>query len=279
MHRRSSRVLTLPVLAAMLLASGAGLAAAHLYPEATAAWSAYAAATEKRIGRELASPRGFLVMDFDARAGGDRRAVLAGGVVVRQMETPDSAGRALEVPSARVHHWRGAVMIPGITAEQLVAQLQHGAPPTRQEDVLQSRVLERGPHRMKVYLKLQRKKFVTVVYNTEHVVTFTRFGDARATSTSMATKIAEVSDVNTPDERELPVGDDRGFLWRLNAYWRYEDVPGGVIAECESITLSRDVPAVVRYVVEPLIDSAARESMERTLLALRTRFAKGSGAA
>jgi len=36
------------------------------------------------------------------------------------------------------------------------------------------------------------------------------------------------------------VGDDRGFLWRLNAYWRYEQVAGGVIAECESITLSRD---------------------------------------
>jgi hypothetical protein len=92
---------------------------------------------------------------------------------------------------------------------------------------------------MRIYLRLQRQRFVTVVYNTEHTVTFTRFGNTRAASTSTATRIAEVSDPDTPQERELPLGDDRGFLWRLNAYWRYEEVAGGVIAECESISLSR----------------------------------------
>jgi len=120
---------------------------------------------------------------------------------------------------------------------------------------------------------LQRKALVTVTYNTEHVVRFARYGARRATSTSTATKIAEVSAPNTTEQRELPIGDDRGFLWRLNAYWRYEDVTGGTIAECESVTLSRDVPALVRYVVDPLVDSTARESMVRTLLALRAHFA------
>ena len=161
---------------------------------------------------------------------------------------------------------------------QIVTQLQTGTSP-RQEDVLQSRVLERGPDRMKVYLKLQRKKFVTVVYNTEHLVTFARHGGTRATSTSTATKIAEVADPDTPEERELPIGDDRGFLWRLNAYWRYEQTDGGVIAECESISLSRDVPAVVRYLVGPLVERTAKESMARTLLTLRTRFARSTSPA
>jgi hypothetical protein len=72
----------------------------------------------------------------------------------------------------------------------------------------------------------------------------------------------------------LPIGDDRGFLWRLNAYWRYEEVAGGVLAECESISLSRDVPSLVRYFVGPLVESAARDSMERTLTTLRMRFAR-----
>jgi hypothetical protein len=125
---------------------------------------------------------------------------------------------------------------------------------------------------MRVSLKLQRKKIVTVVYNTEHVVMFARGSGARATSASTATRIVEVVDVNTPQERELPAGDDRGFLWRLNAYWRYEQVANGVIAECESITLSRDIPAVVRFVVRPLVERAARESMARTLVSLRARF-------
>jgi len=50
-------------------------------------------------------------------------------------------------------------------------------------------------------------------------------------------------------------------------------VAGGVIAECESISLSRDAPALVRYVAEPLIESTARESMDRTLTSFRARFA------
>ena len=66
--------------------------------------------------------------------------------------------------------------------------------------------------------------------------------------------------------------NDRGFLWRLNAYWRYQDIAGGVVAECESLTLSRDVPSVVRFLVNPVIERTAIESMTRTLSALRTRF-------
>jgi hypothetical protein len=47
---------------------------------------------------------------------------------------------------------------------------------------------------------------------------------------------------------------------------------GGVIAECESLSLSRDVPVLVDYVVGRIIDGTARESMERTLSALRARY-------
>ena len=274
MLRFSPRSRTAP-LVAMLWVSAAAASAAHLYPETAAAWTDYVSATESRIKRELGSPHRFLAIDFDPDAAEERRAVLGGAIVVQQVETIDSLGGHMAVPSALVHHWRGDALIPGMTAAQLVARLQTDEPP-RQEDVLQARVLERAPNRMRVYLKLQRSQFVTVVYNTEHVVTFARDSPTRATSTSTATRIAEVSLPNTPQERELPVGDDRGFLWRLNAYWRYEDVAGGVIAECESMSLSRDVPSLVRYLVSPLIESTARESMIRTLLALKAHFAPGS---
>jgi hypothetical protein len=257
--------------AVMLLGSAAGLAAARLCPESVAGWNTYVSATEARIARELKSPRGFLALDFASGATAARQALLAGETVVEPVETTGARGEPIEVPSAMVHHWRGAVLIPGMTVARLIAELQQGAPPTKQEDVLESKVLERRPDWMRVSLKLQRKKIVTVVYNTEHVVVFAR-GSARATSASTATRIVEVADVNTPREHELPAGDDRGFLWRLNAYWRYEQVGNGVIAECESITLSRDIPAVLRFVVRPLVERAARESMTRTLVSLRARF-------
>jgi hypothetical protein len=243
--------------------------AARLKPEAETGWTKYVAATERRMASELAGHERFLSLDFTSSAAADHRALLAGQVVVHDIESLDTSGEGIDIPSALVHHWRGAVFVPHATVDGILTKLQSGELLTQQEDVLKSSILERAPGRLKVYLKLQRSKIVTVVFNTEHVVTFVRVSPTRATSQSMATKIAELEDPNTPRERELPVGDDRGFLWKLNAYWRYEQVDGGVIIECESVSLSRTVPAVVRYVVGPLIDSTAKESMTRTLDAVR----------
>jgi hypothetical protein len=91
----------------------------------------------------------------------------------------------------------------------------------------------------------------------------------RAAARSVATRIAELADAGTAKEREKPADDDSGFLWRLNAYWRYEEVPGGVIVECESVSLSRSVPMVVRPVANPIVDRIARESLQRTLDSLK----------
>jgi hypothetical protein len=85
-----------------------------------------------------------------------------------------------------------------------------------------------------------------------------------------------VAGAGTAEARERPQGDDRGFFWRLNSYWRYEQVDGGVIVELESLTLSRDVPLGLRVVVEPLIDRVARESLGRTLESLRRTYARST---
>ena len=78
----------------------------------------------------------------------------------------------------------------------------------------------------------------------------------------------------SPQEREKPEGRDRGFLWRLASYWRYEQVDGGVIAECESVSLSRGIPRVLKLFVGRIIDDVARGSMERTLEGMRERLGR-----
>jgi hypothetical protein len=47
--------------------------------------------------------------------------------------------------------------------------------------------------------------------------------------------------------------------------------------ECESLTLSRGVPAILAPFIKPMINGVAKESMQRTLSALRDRFATTEG--
>ena len=109
------------------------------------------------------------------------------------------------------------------------------------------------------------------MYNTEHLVRIHRHGPDRLSSSSVSLRIAELVDQGTADEREMPVGQDHGFLWRLNSYWRFKTVEGGVIVECESLSLSRDVPALASL-ASPIVNGIARESLTRTLEAVRSEL-------
>jgi len=255
----------------------AGATAAELQPLTVKAWNAYVEATEARIARELRAPRGFLALDFQptAEAALERRSVLAREIPVKQMESFDGSGRKIEVPDGMIHHWRGSVFMSGADLDQILSRVINPAVgDTRQEDVLQSRVLEKRPDFLRIYLKLQRSKFITVVFNTEHTVQARRYNPSRASSTSVATKIAELAMPNSNEEKEKPEGQDRGLLWRMNSYWRYEQVAGGVIVQCETITLSRGLPFFLEPLIRPLINSTAHESMQRTLGAMRERITR-----
>lgn len=253
---------------ALALVDPAAPAGTNPRPETLDGWARYAAAVERRRAAEVTSADRFLAMDFDASGAADRRAVMAGELVVRQRDAADATGEDIDIPHGMVHHWRGAIFLPGVTVDRLLARLEAEPPPLSAE-VLRASQTRRGDGALAVYLRLQRKKIVTAVYDTDHDVRFVRYTSGRAGNTSVATRIVELEHPGTPLERQKAAGEDRGFLWRLNAYWRYQAVPGGVIAECESISLSRDVPFGLGLVAGPIVSSTARESMERTLESLR----------
>jgi hypothetical protein len=264
---------------AIFVAMAATISAESPRSGTLAAWDAYVAAVETRIERELRSPDGFLAQDFADPAGGGRAQLRSGAVLVARMDARDRAGRTMEVPSGTNQHWRGSIFVPGVTLDGLLSRLQHpSASDPLQEDVLAVRVLDRHEDQLDLFIRMTRRSIVTVTYDTEHHVTYRRHGPRRASSRSVATKIVEVDHPGTPDERPRTDGDDRGFLWRLNSYWRYEEVTGGVIVELESVTLSRPVPFGLGALVEPLIDRIARESVGRTLENLRRYFAAAAPA-
>jgi hypothetical protein len=241
------------LLPAVLLSSWAavGIAdAADLRPETIAAFDAYTTQQERRMA---ADPYG------------------------RTTDTR-TEGKTVDVTGGLVHHWRGAVFVPGTTVDAAVALLQnydaHAAvyAPT----VARSKVLAREGDRFTVYLRFVMRKVITVVVNSNHDARFTRDAPDRARSRIVSTRIAEVQDPGTPDERELPVGRDGGYLWRLNSYWRFLQKDGGVYIECESITLTRGIPTGFGWLVRPFVTSIPRESLAFTLETTRARLAESA---
>jgi len=166
-------------------------------------------------------------------------------------------GRTIELDGATIHEWRGSILVRNTTVAEVVDALLR--PGVRQEDVAESRLLEQHGDSQRVYLKLVRRVVVSVTYDTEHEVHYVRRSPEFATSRSVATKIVETG------------GSDRGFLWRLNSYWRYRQVGNNVQVDVLSLSLSRDIPWVVRPIAGPIINRIGRESMNRTLETVRVR--------
>ena len=264
------------IAAASFISMTKPVSAAELKPETIKAWQTAVETTERRIAKELSSNDRFLALDFldPKEAAQERQATLSGQIPIRKV----SISEEIKVPDGMIHHWRGSVFIPGVPIDFILTRVKNpNLEDTKQEDVLDSKVIERTPNSLKLYLKLQKSKLVTVVYNTEHLVRYNNYGPDQESSSSIATKIAEIEFTSNKKEREKPEGQDRGFLWRMNSYWRYQQVDGGVIVECESMTLSRSVPFLLEYIVRPLINSTARESMNRTLDSMRTRMVQSYG--
>ena len=256
------------ILALLLIAAAvpAAATAARLKPETIEAWDAYVASTEARIEQELTSPQGFLIQDFCMQPDETRELLLKGGVVVAPMETIDGKGNGIPIPDGRIHHWRGSIFLPGIELDEyLYRALNPSENGPHQPEVIEYRILEKKTYELKLFIKMVRRKFVMLAYNTEHHVTYRKHGEGRASSRSEATKIAEIVEIGKPHEREKPEGRDRGFMWRLNSYWRFEEADGGLIVEGESMLLSRDIPGILKSVIEPLIHRSAHEMIANTL--------------
>src|SRR5206468_7258861 len=137
-----------------------------------------------------------------------------------------------------------------------------------------SKLLSHDGDRFDIFLRFVRKKVVTVHYNTNHTAIYRHHRDGFESSRSFTTRIAEVQNAGTASEMEKPVGDDSGFLWRLNSYWRFKQQGDGVVVECESISLSRSIPFGLGWLIKGFVESVPRESLENTLVSIRDGVAK-----
>ncbi len=257
-------------------------AAAELRQETTEAFNHYVRVTEARMAEGLRDGRTFLWVDSLPELQRDRlyTQLREGEIVIERLETLEIE-KPIRVPDGLVHHWVALGFVPGVTLQQVLTLLQdydHHEDIYR-PDVLRSRLLVADGNCFKVYLRLHQKAIVTAVFNAEFDVTYFPVDQSRVYSRSYSTRIAEVERAERLDEREKPIGNDRGFLWRLNSYWRFQEKDGGVYIQLESMALSRRVPALLAWMVNPLLKSIPRGYLSRLLTSTRVALTNRSTAA
>jgi hypothetical protein len=248
---------------AILLAFPAG--AAELKPKTLEAFDQYIRQTEAR----LAASRNFLWADESPERA--QRIRQGEAVVVPFNGKPD-----IKVRDGLIHDWVGSIFIPGVTLGKVLAIVQdyNHAKDIYKPEVIDSRLLSHEGNDYRIYFRVLKKKVITVVINSEHEVRYTQIDPHRWRSVSRTTRVAEVDNPGKADERELPPDTGGGFLWRLDSYWRFEERDGGVWLECQAISLSRDVPTGLGWLIEPIIRNLPKESLENTLRLTRAATTK-----
>lgn len=242
--------------------------AAELKKKTASAFDRYVEATEARFADELRPGGTFLYIDGrgDEEKRKDYEQLKQGEILVEKLETK-SPGVSADVPDGMVHHWVGLVFIPGATLAKtlpIVKDYDRRAE-LYKPDVSASRTLEHHGDDFKMFLRLHQKRFTTVDFNTTYDVHWGEVDPTKVFSNSISTRIAEVKDPAKPDGDELPVGTGHGYLWRLNTYWRFEEKDGGVYLQCEAVSLTRDMPTGLGWLLRPLVTAIPKQSLNRAL--------------
>jgi hypothetical protein len=256
--------------------------AAELKPEAVQGFDQYVRLTERRMQDELEPGGAFLWVDSLPQAQhreADAR-LQRGEVISERLQTADPSGQSSTpgaasktgTPGALIHHWVGTVFIAGASLAEVLAVVQDYDRHAEyyKPDVMQSKKVAQNGNDFKVHYRLRKKKIVTIILDADYDVHRRALDATHASSTSYSTRIAQVENAGQPDEHELPLGKDGGYLWRLNSYWRYFDSGHGVYVQCEAVSLTRDIPTGLNWLVSPFIQSVPKESLEFTLQSTRT---------
>jgi hypothetical protein len=243
--------------------------AADLKPKTNEAFDHYVAATEARFPQEFRPGGQFLYID---RLGPEEKraayqALQHGDVRIENVESK----AASIAPGGMVHHWVGIIFIPGATlANTLPIIKDYGRRAEYYKpDVIAAKLLTHQGDDYTIFLRLRQKKFTTAIFNTSYAIHWGEVDARHVYSNSVSTRVTEVKDTSKPDGEDLPVGTGNGFIWRLNSYWRFQESDGGVYIQCEAVSLSRDIPTGLGWLLESMVNGLPKDSLMRVLT--RTR--------
>ena len=272
-YNRTAFFLRLPkfvFLAAAVTAISA--TAADLTSETVQRWEEYVKAADARHANRLAHGV-FLVSDEVA---GQTTNLRNGGVVV----TPASQQVPLKVQSGLIHDWTGAAFIPKAKIHDVLPVLRDY---DRYKDYYRPTVVYAKRNATSEWkdqfsiVFMNKSAIAKTALDADYQTVYTKIDDYRWLSVTDATRIQEIAEYDTPSQHTLPENHGIGLIWRVHSITHFEERDGGVYIEVEAIALSRDIPTVLRWVVDPIVRRVSRASLvtslQQTAAAVRSHSA------
>jgi hypothetical protein len=247
------------VLSALLFPATAE--AANLKPETLGTWDAYVQATTAQMRSRLAQDGQFLVTDETSGHG----AKLRNGEILVSPAAPNIPKR---ITSGLIHHWVGAAFIPDVTLRDVLTvvrdydryrQIYHPL-------VIDSRAVHTSDEEDRFSMLLMNKSIISkTALDSDYRTCYVRVNDQRWYSVSETVRIQEIAGYGTEEQHSLPEDEGTGLIWRVRSIARFEERDGGVYVELEAMVLSRDVPAALRWMLDPIVRRVSRESLRTSL--------------
>jgi hypothetical protein len=239
-----------------------------LKAQTAADFQVYTQHVEAELNTRWTGKRPFLQLDQDSAVRAD---VMSGEVWIQPAVQPNPHS----ISDGLIHDWYGAVYMPNADLARVLGVLQdfdHHAAIYPQ--VTKSRLVKRNGNDITGYWRLEQKgQVLPAVFDVTQTVHYKQVAPDKWVCLSHANDIQAVEDQGSTKEKDLPPGEGIGLMWKLYSYWSLEQLPGGVLAECRTVSLSRGLPASVAWMIRPFINSIPRDSMDSTLR--NTRKASG----
>lgn len=269
------------VLIALLFPLPGSANATDLQPQAAQAYDRYVQLTQAQVDSELANGGPYLWVERlpEARRAAADQQLRNGQIVIERLSTLD-AGKTIPVPGGIIHHWIGTIFVPHATLTQTLSFMQdydHKVDYFK-PDITRSKILRHQGDDYFVLLRFYKKKIITTVIDTDQQVHYHVVDATRAWSRSCTTRVQEVENAGQSNEKLEPEGHDRGFLWRMNTFWRFTEKDGGTYIECQAISLTRDIPMGLGWMVGPFVSSVPKESLTFTLATARAALLQSPSA-
>jgi len=257
----------------IIFATAVSSHAAELNQQALAAWKNYVASAKLRMQDRLVGTSPFLWVDEDPIR---RQRLNSGAIIV----SPLGNSHPLPVSRGLIHHWIGAVFIPGATIEDLAAVVNDYGRYSEiyRPTLIKAELLDSSDNEQKLsILWMQRVLLVTAAFYTELESKKVALNSRQGYMTFSTTRVQQIENYGEKDERRLAPDEGSGYLWRLVSFARFEERDGGLYLELEVIGLSKDLPGSLRWLFKPVIDHVPRQALtmklDQTCQAIRSRSA------